>query len=174
MFQEFKTYKNNLMFSAFLITTFIFPSIGNISTAEALGNYGCYDENRRTHITCLRQKLDSTSYGLTVPPLLLQKYSPSTVNWQLSSYCSGTSPATGLEYHSVLPGCGPTEIAPASPEKIHVFWSSQPVSSANVPSQGSSTVLAMKMLSVALPDPPAPYTEQVTLYWPACGQKVVS
>tara|TARA_Y100001936_G_C15947707_1_gene598355 strand:+ start:307 stop:954 length:648 start_codon:yes stop_codon:yes gene_type:complete len=67
MFQEFKTYKNNLMFSAFLITTFIFPSIGNISTAEALGNYGCYDENRRTHITCLRQKLDSTPYGLTVP-----------------------------------------------------------------------------------------------------------
>ena len=64
MFHKFKitTYATVL-----LIGVFVFPSIGNISTAEALGYYGCYDENRKTHITCLRQKLDSTPYGLTVP-----------------------------------------------------------------------------------------------------------
>ena len=67
MFQEFKTYKNNLMFSAFLMTTFIFPFIGYISTADALGNYGCYAEYKNTHVSCLRSLLDSTQYGGTVP-----------------------------------------------------------------------------------------------------------
>ena len=67
MFQELNTYKNNLLFSAFLMTTFIFPLIGNISTADALGNYGCYDEEKNTHVRCLRSLLDSTQYGGTVP-----------------------------------------------------------------------------------------------------------
>ena len=67
MFQSLKAYKNNLMFSAFLMTTFIFPLIGNISTADALGNYGCYAEYKNTHVNCLRSLLDSTQYGGTVP-----------------------------------------------------------------------------------------------------------
>ena len=67
MLQKLNITKRQLILTALLIATFMLPFVANISTADVLGNYECYNKDRRTHITCLRQKLDSTPYGLTVP-----------------------------------------------------------------------------------------------------------
>jgi len=42
-------------------------SLGSVSNADALGSYGCYFDDRRAHLDCLRGKLDTTAYGLTIP-----------------------------------------------------------------------------------------------------------
>ena len=58
--------KQNILFALFL-SAFIFPFFGNTSNADALGNYGCGNPDRKTHVNCLRGLLDTTPYGLTVP-----------------------------------------------------------------------------------------------------------
>ena len=45
----------------------MFLFVGNVSTVDALGNYECDSEDRKTHVSCLRELLDSTEYGSTVP-----------------------------------------------------------------------------------------------------------
>ena len=49
-----------------LFTVFMIPFIKNINTADALDKYGCDNPDRQMHINCLRTKLDTTPYGLTV------------------------------------------------------------------------------------------------------------
>ena len=56
-----------MILTALLIATFMLPFVANISTADALGNYECFTQNRKQHVSCLRAKLDSTPHGLTVP-----------------------------------------------------------------------------------------------------------
>ena len=58
--------KQNIFISLFF-AVFIFPFFGNISNTDALGNYGCGNPDRKTHVNCLRGLLDTTPYGLTVP-----------------------------------------------------------------------------------------------------------
>jgi hypothetical protein len=60
------------IFITLFLTTFMFPFFGNVSNADALGNYGCGDKNKKKHVNCLRGLLSSTPYGLTV-----QQSSPS-------------------------------------------------------------------------------------------------
>ena len=55
------------MFIALFLTAFMFPFFGSISNADALGSYGCYYDDRIAHVDCLRGKLDTTAYGLTIP-----------------------------------------------------------------------------------------------------------
>jgi hypothetical protein len=55
-----------------LLVQFMFPFFGSITNADALGNYGCGNKDKRTHVNCLRGLLASTPYGLTV-----QQSSPS-------------------------------------------------------------------------------------------------
>ena len=50
-----------------LFIVFMIPFTININTADALGKYGCDNSDRKMHINCLRTKLDTTPYGLTVP-----------------------------------------------------------------------------------------------------------
>jgi hypothetical protein len=52
-----------------LFTVFMIPFIKNVNTADALGKYGCDSPLLGTmlQINCLRTKLDTTTYGLTVP-----------------------------------------------------------------------------------------------------------
>ena len=59
--------KRGYLLTALLFTAFMFPFFGNISNADALGNYGCGNKDRKTHVNCLRGLLTSTDYGLTVP-----------------------------------------------------------------------------------------------------------
>jgi hypothetical protein len=59
--------KRGYLFTALLFAVFMFPFFGSISNADALGNYGCYEKSRWKHALCLRGKLDTTPYGLTVP-----------------------------------------------------------------------------------------------------------
>ena len=59
--------KRGYLFTALLFAVFMFPFIGNVSNADALGNYQCGNPDRKTHVNCLRAKLDSTPFGLTVP-----------------------------------------------------------------------------------------------------------
>jgi hypothetical protein len=56
----------NAMFLALFIAAFLFPSVGIVSNADALGNYGCGNPDKRTHVNCLRALLSSTPFGLTV------------------------------------------------------------------------------------------------------------
>jgi len=58
--------KRNAMLLVLFMAAFLFPSIGSVSNADALGNYQCGNKDRKTHVNCLRAKLDSTPYGLTV------------------------------------------------------------------------------------------------------------
>ena len=44
----------------------MFPFSENVSKVHALGNYGCFNPDKKTHVHCLRGLLDSTPYGLTV------------------------------------------------------------------------------------------------------------
>jgi hypothetical protein len=76
--------KRNAMFLALLFTAFLFSSIGSVSNADALGNYGCGNKDKRTHVNCLRGLLSSTPYGLTV-----QQSSPSKDD--LGNYGCGNS-----------------------------------------------------------------------------------
>ena len=55
------------VFIALFFTAFMFPFFGSITNADALGNYGCGNPDRKTHVNCLRGLLDTTPYGLTVP-----------------------------------------------------------------------------------------------------------
>ena len=70
--------KRGYLLTALLFTAFMFPFFGNISNADALGNYGCGNKDRKTHVkkgnitkkqhvNCLRRLLTSTPHGLTVP-----------------------------------------------------------------------------------------------------------
>jgi hypothetical protein len=50
--------KTNIISVALFVAAFMFPSIGSVNTADALGNYGCYKENNQgEHIRCLRTLL---------------------------------------------------------------------------------------------------------------------
>jgi hypothetical protein len=64
------------VFIALFFTAFMFPFFGSITNADALGNYGCGNPDRKTHVNCLRGLLDTTPYGLTVPkgPIGLGQY----------------------------------------------------------------------------------------------------
>ena len=63
-------------------TVFMFPFFGSISNADALGNYGCGNPDKKTHVNCLRGLLSSTPHGLAV-----QQSSPS--NDGLGNYGCG-------------------------------------------------------------------------------------
>ena len=54
------------VFVALFFTAFMFPFFGSINNADALGNYGCGNPDKRTHVHCLRGLLASTPYGLSV------------------------------------------------------------------------------------------------------------
>ena len=54
------------VFIALFFTAFMFPFFGSINNADALGNYGCGNPDKRTHVHCLRGLLASTPYGLSV------------------------------------------------------------------------------------------------------------
>ena len=41
--------KRNAIFLALLFTAFFFPSIGSVSNADAMGNYGCGNKNKKKH-----------------------------------------------------------------------------------------------------------------------------
>ena len=58
--------KQGYLFIALLFTVFMFPFAGNVSNADAMGNYGCGNPNKKMHVNCLRGLLTSTPYGLTV------------------------------------------------------------------------------------------------------------
>jgi hypothetical protein len=58
--------KRGYLFIILLFAVFMFPFVGNVSDADALGKYGCGNPDKKTHVSCLRGLLDSTSYGLTV------------------------------------------------------------------------------------------------------------
>jgi hypothetical protein len=58
--------KRNVMLLALFVAAFSFPSIGSVSNADALGNYGCGNPDKRTHVNCLRALLSTTPFGLTV------------------------------------------------------------------------------------------------------------
>ena len=58
--------KRNVILLALFVAAFSFPSIGSVSNADALGNYGCGNPDKRTHVNCLRALLSSTPFGLTV------------------------------------------------------------------------------------------------------------
>jgi hypothetical protein len=58
--------KRGYLFIVLLFTVFMFPFVGNVSDVDALGKYGCFNPDKKTHVSCLRGLLDSTPYGLTV------------------------------------------------------------------------------------------------------------
>jgi hypothetical protein len=58
--------KTNIILIALFVAAFMFPSIGSVSNADALGNYGCGSPDKSTHVNCLRSLLSSTPFGLTV------------------------------------------------------------------------------------------------------------
>ena len=73
--------KKNI-FIALFFTAFMFPFFGSISNADALGNYGCGNPDKKTHVNCLRGLLSSTPHGVAV-----QQSSPS--NDGLGNYGCG-------------------------------------------------------------------------------------
>jgi len=56
--------KRNTILIALFVASFMFPSIGSVNTADALGAYGCQTKDLNGTITCLRQKLDGTAWAL--------------------------------------------------------------------------------------------------------------
>ena len=58
--------KRGYLLTALFFTAFMFPFFGSINNADALGNYGCGNPDKRTHVNCLRGLLASTPYGLSV------------------------------------------------------------------------------------------------------------
>jgi hypothetical protein len=50
--------KTKIVLIALFVAAFMFPSVGTVDTADALGNYGCWRENTQDeHIRCLRTLL---------------------------------------------------------------------------------------------------------------------
>ena len=48
------------------IAAFMIPMSVNIGNADALGNYGCGNPDKKTHVDCLRGLLSSTPHGIAV------------------------------------------------------------------------------------------------------------
>jgi hypothetical protein len=59
--------KRGYLFIAFLFTAFMFPLVGNVSTADALGKYGCGNKKKKKHTKCLSRLLDKNSMGAPAP-----------------------------------------------------------------------------------------------------------
>ena len=59
--------KRNTILIALFVASFMFPSIGSVNTADALGAYGCQTKDSNGTITCLRGKLDGTAFGKRQP-----------------------------------------------------------------------------------------------------------
>ena len=59
--------RRNTILIALFVASFMFPSIGSVNTADALGAYGCQTKDLNATITCLRGKLDGTAFALTKP-----------------------------------------------------------------------------------------------------------
>ena len=59
--------KRNTILIALFVASFMFPSIGSVNTADALGAYGCQTKSLDATITCLRGKLDGTAFGIAQP-----------------------------------------------------------------------------------------------------------
>ena len=57
--------KRTIMFMFLFLSTFMFPSIGSVNTADALGSYGCETKDLNGTIVCLRGKLDGTAFAAT-------------------------------------------------------------------------------------------------------------
>ena len=59
--------KRNTILIALFVASFMFPSIGSVNTADALGAYGCETKDLNGTIVCLRGKLDRTAFAATQP-----------------------------------------------------------------------------------------------------------
>ena len=59
--------RSNTILIALFVASFMFPSIGSVNTADALGAYGCQTKDLNATITCLRGKLDGTAFAATQP-----------------------------------------------------------------------------------------------------------
>ena len=57
--------KRNTILIALFVASFMFPSIGSVNTADALGSYGCETKDLNGTIVCLRGKLDGTAFAAT-------------------------------------------------------------------------------------------------------------
>jgi hypothetical protein len=107
--------KRNVMLLALFVAAFSFPSIGSVSNADALGNYGCGNPDKRTHVNCLRALLSTTPFGLTV-----MKANPSKDG--LGNYGCGNSDKTThttclrriLDQHGAHLGVGSQGYAPGT------------------------------------------------------------
>jgi hypothetical protein len=67
-YSERRTFmKRGYLFIALIFTVFMFLFAGNVSNADALGNYECENTDKKTQVRCLRGLLDSTPHGLIVP-----------------------------------------------------------------------------------------------------------
>jgi hypothetical protein len=107
--------KRNVMLLALFVAAFSFSSIGSVSNADALGNYGCGNPDKRTHVNCLRALLSTTPFGLTV-----MKANPSKDG--LGNYGCGNSDKTThttclrriLDQHGAHLGVGSQGYAPGT------------------------------------------------------------
>jgi hypothetical protein len=69
--------KTNIISVALFVAAFMFPSIGSVDTADALGNYGCSNNTSQDeHIRCLRTLLSSNA-----PNRLASRSSDGLGNW---------------------------------------------------------------------------------------------
>ena len=59
--------RRNTILIALFVASFMFPSIGSVNTADALGAYECQTKDLNATIRCLRGKLDGTAFALTKP-----------------------------------------------------------------------------------------------------------
>ena len=62
--------KTKIVLIALFVAAFMFPSVGTVDTADALGNYGCWRDNptQNEHIMCLRTLLrDNAPQHLSSP-----------------------------------------------------------------------------------------------------------
>jgi hypothetical protein len=60
--------KTKIILIALFVAAFMFPSIGSVNTADALGNYGCSNQPQADHIRCLRTLLhDNAPRTLSSP-----------------------------------------------------------------------------------------------------------
>ena len=57
--------KRNTILIALFVASFMFPSIGSVNTADALGSYGCETKDLNGTIVCLGGKLDGTAFAAT-------------------------------------------------------------------------------------------------------------
>ena len=69
--------KSKIILVALFVAAFMFPSIGSVDTADALGNYGCsQNASQDEHIRCLRTLLSSNA-----PNRLASRSSDGLGNW---------------------------------------------------------------------------------------------